>query len=79
MIRGLDSEVKRRLRVRAASHDRSMTAEARAIITDAVTDAGNPTDSLADAFRGMPDVSDIDLDALLPARRTEPVRELDFE
>lgn len=36
-IRGLDDEVRDRLRVRAAEHGRSMEAEARAILTEAVS------------------------------------------
>lgn len=42
-IRNLDEEVKRRLRLRAASHQRSMEAEARAILAASVmgdTDQG---------------------------------------
>jgi len=35
-IRNLDSEVKAKLRIRAAQHGRSMEAEIRAILTDAV-------------------------------------------
>lgn len=35
-IRGLDDEVRDRLRLRAAQHGRSMEAEARAILTAAV-------------------------------------------
>ena len=34
-IRNLDDEVKRKLRLRAARHDRSMEAEARAILSKA--------------------------------------------
>jgi len=37
-IRNLDDQVKERLRVRAAEHGRSMEAEMRAILTDAVLD-----------------------------------------
>lgn len=37
-IRNLDDRVKERLRVRAAHHGRSMEAEARAILTDAVSE-----------------------------------------
>lgn len=40
-IRGLDERVKERLRVRAARHGRSMEAEARAILTDAVSEPGD--------------------------------------
>lgn len=41
-VRDLDESVRERLRVRAARHGRSMEAEIRAILTDAVTP---PTDS----------------------------------
>ena len=37
-VRGLDDDVKQRLRVRAAKHGRSMEAEARAILVDAVAE-----------------------------------------
>lgn len=37
-IRGLDERVKEGIRVRAARHGRSMEAEMRAILTDAVTE-----------------------------------------
>ncbi len=37
-IRGLDEDVKGKLRQRAASHGRSMEAEARAILAEAVND-----------------------------------------
>lgn len=36
-IRGLDDDVRERIRIRAAQHGRSMEAEVRAILTDAVT------------------------------------------
>jgi len=36
-IRGLDDDVRERLRARAAEHGRSMEAEIRAILTSAVT------------------------------------------
>ena len=39
-IRNLDERVKERLRVRAARHGRSMEAEIRAILTDAVSGPG---------------------------------------
>lgn len=44
-IRNLDEPVKHLLRIQAASHKRSMEAEARDILTRAVTqmDAPNPT------------------------------------
>lgn len=40
-IRNLDEEVKRKLRLRAASHQTSMEAEARAILTEAVNQPEN--------------------------------------
>ena len=36
-VRNLDDEVKRKLRIRAAEHGCSMEAEAREILTEAVT------------------------------------------
>lgn len=42
-VRGLDEEVRRRLKVRAAANNRSMEAEARAILTGAVCPA-DPAD-----------------------------------
>ena len=38
-IRGLDDNVREQLRLRAARHGRSMEAEARAILTEAVRDS----------------------------------------
>ena len=51
-IRNVDAAVKERLRVRAARHGRSMEAEARTILSDAV--AAEPDESepnLAEAIR----------------------------
>lgn len=50
-IRGLDDDVRARLRVRAASHGRSMEAEARDILTQAVT----PEHERPDLFRALLD------------------------
>lgn len=41
-IRDLDDEVRERLKVRAAQHGRSMEAEIRAILTDAVSPPAAP-------------------------------------
>ncbi|HZR48909.1 MAG TPA: toxin-antitoxin system [Streptosporangiaceae bacterium] len=74
-IRDLDEGVKRRLQARAAHHGRSMEAEARAIITEAVLE---PADS-AGLFTALLDrfgqLGGVDLD--LP-ERTEPARAADF-
>jgi len=43
-IRNLDDAVKERLRVWTARHGRSMEAEARAILTDAVSEPGEAPD-----------------------------------
>jgi plasmid stability protein len=51
-VRDLDPEVKARLRIRAAEHGRSMEAEVRAILTDAVSEPA-PPQSLADAIRAV--------------------------
>lgn len=44
-VRNLDGDVQQRIRERAAAHHRSMEAEARAILTEAVS-----TDELASAW-----------------------------
>ncbi|MEQ8966379.1 MAG: plasmid stabilization protein [Azospirillaceae bacterium] len=49
-IRNLDPALARRLRARAAEHDRSLEGEARAILGDAVGDHTPPRD-LAAAIR----------------------------
>ncbi len=49
-IRNLDDEVKRRLRVRAAMHGRSMEEEARDILRRAMTESAPPR-NLAAAIR----------------------------
>jgi antitoxin FitA len=51
-IRNIDASVKERLRVRAAQHGRSMEAELRAIVTEAVeAPSGPPELNLAEAIR----------------------------
>jgi antitoxin FitA len=55
-IRGLDERVKERLRVRAARHGRSMEAEMRVILTDAVSepaDDGGLFGALLDRFGAL--------------------------
>lgn len=49
-IRNLDETTKRRLRVRAASHDRSMEDEARDILRSTLN-AGPPAANLADRIQ----------------------------
>lgn len=74
-IRNLDETVKRRIQLRAAHHGRSMEAEARAILTEAVRE---PADS-AGLFTALLDrfgtLGGVDLE--LPGRE-EPARAADF-
>ena len=71
-IRNLDDEVKRRLRVRAAEHGRSMEEEAREILRQ-VVGQGKPAHNLAAAIRArVAPLGGVELD--LPQR--EPMREL---
>lgn len=49
-IRHLPEEVKRRLRIRAAEHGRSMEAEVRAILEQSLEGQG-PPENLAEAIR----------------------------
>jgi len=65
-IRNLDDALKRRLRIRAAKHGRSMEEEARDILRRAVGEAPPPVD-LAAAIRARIDpLGGVDID--LPAR-----------
>ena len=70
-VRDLDDEVATQLKVRAARHGRSMEAEVRAILTDAVT--SNPGDflNLAQAIRERFAGSD-GLELEVPDRRDLP-------
>lgn len=78
MIRNLDENVKARLRVRAATRGRSMAAEVRAILTEAVADGARaPRRTLFDVFAELPDTADIDLP--LPERRVEPQRDIEWD
>lgn len=70
-IRKLDDMLKRRLRIRAAEHGRSMEEEAREILRKEVGEAAPPA-NLAAAIRArVTTLGDVDLD--LPAR--EPMRD----
>jgi antitoxin FitA len=74
-IRNLDESVKRSLQSRAARHGRSMEAEARAILTQAVSEADDSAglfSALLDRF-GM--LGGVDLE--LPERE-EPARAADL-
>jgi antitoxin FitA len=69
-IRNLDDSLKRRLRVRAAQHGRSMEEEAREILRQAVGQPGAP-DNLGEAIhRRFAALGGVDLD--LPPREPMP-------
>jgi plasmid stability protein len=51
-IRGLEPEIKERLRVRAARHGRSMEEEARVILRTSVIEGTATAVRLADSIRG---------------------------
>jgi plasmid stability protein len=71
-VRDLDDDVASRLKVRAARHGRSMEAEVRAILTDAVTAAENEQFNLAQAVRErFAAIGGIDLD--VPPRQDTPL------
>lgn len=69
-IRGLDDEVRERLRVRAAQHGRSMEAEIRAILTDAVRPPSHSIGLAQALLSRFGDLGGVDLE--LPARTQVP-------
>ncbi|MBE2316809.1 Arc family DNA-binding protein [Solirubrobacter sp. CPCC 204708] len=73
-VRDHDDDVRQRLRVRAARNGRSMEAEIRAILTDAVSEppSADLFSTLLDRFSAA---GGVDLPA---AARTEPARAADF-
>jgi plasmid stability protein len=71
-IRNLDDDLKRRLRRRAAEHDRSMEEEARIILKDALESRFQTGADLWRAIRAIVEpIGGIELD--IPPR--EPIRE----
>ena len=69
-IRNLDDGVKERLRMRAASHGRSMESEIRAILVEAVTEPDQHRGMLATLMERFGDLGGVDLE--VPARATSP-------
>jgi antitoxin FitA len=74
-IRNLDESVKRRLQSRAARHGRSMEAEAREILTEAVRESSDSTGLFTALLDRFGRLGGIDLE--LPDR-SEPARAADF-
>ena len=75
-IRNLDDTVRERLRVRAAANGRSMEAEMRSILIDAVREPGDDEGLLDTLIALFAELGGVDLD--LPPRSAEP-RAADFE
>ncbi|GAA1573612.1 plasmid stabilization protein [Kribbella hippodromi] len=76
IVRNLDDKVKHRLRVRAARHGRSMEAEARAIIVEAIgTDEDEPN-ILQRLHERFSELGGVELD-IPPRSRTH--RDVDFD
>ena len=71
-IRNLEESLKRKLRVRAAQHGRSMEEEVRHILRTALTEKAQPQMNLYEAIRRrIAPLGGVDLD--IPPR--EPIRE----
>jgi antitoxin FitA len=69
-IRNLDDRVKARLRVRAARHGRSMEAEIRAILTDAVREPGDDAGLFHALLDRLGQLGGVELD--IPVRAGRP-------
>ncbi|WP_368496839.1 Arc family DNA-binding protein [Herbiconiux sp. A18JL235] len=78
IVRNLDDDVRNRLRERAASHQRSMESEVRAILTEAVAEPGLAQAwlELASEVRSVGRVSGDEDELVLPARSLP--RKIDF-
>jgi antitoxin FitA len=74
-IRNLDESVKRRLQSRAARHGRSMEAEARAILTEAVREPADSAGLFTTLLDRFATLGGVDLE--LPDR-ADPARAADF-
>ena len=74
-IRNLDDDVKERLRMRAASHGRSMESEIRAILVDAVTEPDEQPGMLVTLMERFGDLGGVEFE--FPARAT-PARAADL-
>ncbi|HEY3560187.1 MAG TPA: Arc family DNA-binding protein [Kribbella sp.] len=75
-VRSLDDDVKHRLRIRAAKHGRSMEAEARAILEDAVAEEDEPKNWLIALHERFAELGGVELD--IPPRSSRP-RVVEFD
>lgn len=69
-LRGLDDDVRDRLRVRAARHGRSMEAEIRAILIESVSEHAAADSPFVMLLNHFSELGGVDLD--LPPRTTMP-------
>jgi len=74
-VRNLEDHVKERLRLRAARHGRSMEAEIRAILVEAVRDPNDTDDLFQTMLDRFGEIGGVELE--LPPRAT-PVRAADL-
>lgn len=74
-VRNLDERVKARLRARAAQHGRSMEAEIRLILLEAVSEPGDRQGLIPELLERFGEIGGVELD--VPARDT-PVRAADL-
>lgn len=70
VVRNLDEDVKRRLRMRAARHGQSMEAEVRAILEEAVREQDNFAEVLMETFGGL---GGVELDIPVRTAQARPV------
>ena len=75
-IGNLDDQVLQRLRARAAQHGRTLAAEIRAILTDAVSEPGEAEGLFQAIVRRFGELGGVDLE--LPPRIEQP-RAAEFE
>ncbi|MDX2969579.1 plasmid stabilization protein [Kribbella solani] len=76
IVRNLDDKVKHRLRVRAARHGRSMEAEARAILVEAIGSDEDETNILQRLHERFTELGGVELD--IPPR-SGTHRDVDFD
>jgi plasmid stability protein len=74
-IRNLDDRVKERLRVQAARHGRSMDAEIREILTDAVSEPGDAEGLFEAILHRFGEAGGVELDLPSRAARAADLRQ----
>jgi plasmid stability protein len=77
VVRGLDDEVKAKLKKRAQRHGRSTEAEVREILRDAVKSDSRPSGGLGSAIAAR--FKGIGLTEPIPELRGYPVRPVEFD